>query len=435
MKFDRLDNKIQEAAREQGPAFTEDAWIAMERLLDEHLPQQPKRRRRGLWLLLTFFVVCGSILTVALINGTSTPVGNKLQNERSIQEGQPVKRQESNGASVEINKPEVTPNDDLSLGTQPAARSTASGKQEEIAKASKRQPVSASAANLQTQSTPQESSFSLINRNPSYIKQSKEQSIIDVNTSGIPDETVLNIRIPIGENVNKQFQFKVPVAKERSIVQAKAEEKVNPETPKHGVLKNISFSLSAGPDVSAVSYEEIGRTKLLVGAGISYNLSKRWAVRSGLFYVTKKYGASPTDYNPPPQFWSYYPNLKSIEADCKVYEVPLILQFNFSQKSQRNLFVSAGLSSYFMKKEAYEYYSKDASGQTQYQNYTLSNKSSHYLASLRLSAGYSRKLTDRISLAAEPYFNLPIKGVGYGKVNLYSAGVFLSLNVSPWASK
>jgi hypothetical protein len=374
-------------------------------------------------------------LAVALIDGTKSPIRSKLKNEAVIEKHHPVNRKESKGTTIEINKPEAAATDGLSLRSQPAARSTAIRKQEEILKGSKRQVVNGSAANLPTEPTPQKSSSSSINTNAD-TKESTEQSTVDVITSGIHEEAVLSSRTYIGENVNKQFQFKAPVAKERSIVQARPEEEKNDqESPKNGGLKSLSFSLSAGPDVSAVSFEEIGRTKLLVGVGVSYNLSNRWAVRSGLFYVTKKYGASPTDYNPPPQFWSYYPDLKSIEADCKVYEVPLVLQYNFSQKSQRNLFVSAGLSSYFMKKEAYEYYSKDALGQTQYQNYTLSNKSSHYLSSLRLSAGYSRKLSDRISLAAEPYFNLPIKGVGYGKVNLYSAGVLFSLNVSPWAHK
>jgi hypothetical protein len=54
---------------------------------------------------------------------------------------------------------------------------------------------------------------------------------------------------------------------------------------------------------------------------------------------------------------------------------------------------------------------------------------------LKLSAGYEKKLSSKIFLTAEPYLNLPLTGIGYGKVKLYSAGILFSLNVKPFSKK
>ncbi|MEO8961205.1 MAG: hypothetical protein ABI325_04945, partial [Ginsengibacter sp.] len=147
----------------------------------------------------------------------------------------------------------------------------------------------------------------------------------------------------------------------------------------------------------------------------------------------KIYDANLSDYHPPARFWNYYPDLKYINADCKIYEVPLIVNYNFRQTPKYTWFGSAGISSFFMKKEDYSFLSKSSSGQTSYNNYTINNKNQHYLSSIRLSAGYVRKLKNNISILAEPYLALPLTGVGYGKVKLYSAGILFTINVKPFA--
>ena len=46
MPTDNLDNKIREAADHLEPAYNEKAWEKMEKLLDEHLPQNKRRNRK-----------------------------------------------------------------------------------------------------------------------------------------------------------------------------------------------------------------------------------------------------------------------------------------------------------------------------------------------------------------------------------------------------
>jgi hypothetical protein len=86
-----------------------------------------------------------------------------------------------------------------------------------------------------------------------------------------------------------------------------------------------------------------------------------------------------------------------------------------------------------MKREDYDYFSKNASGQNSYGSYSIKNKNQHYLSSIRLSAGYEKKLANSISITTEPYLSLPVNGIGYGKVKLYGAGVLFTVNVKPFA--
>lgn len=88
-----------------------------------------------------------------------------------------------------------------------------------------------------------------------------------------------------------------------------------------------------------------------------------------------------------------------------------------------------------MKKENYEYNYKNPSGQTYSYYRNIDNENKHYFSMLSLSAGYQRNLSNRVAVAAEPYVNIPLKGVGYGKVKLKTAGVQVSVIVKPFARK
>ena len=46
MKPDKLDIKIQDAAAQNEPAYNEQAWSSMEKLLDKEMPQKKKEKRK-----------------------------------------------------------------------------------------------------------------------------------------------------------------------------------------------------------------------------------------------------------------------------------------------------------------------------------------------------------------------------------------------------
>ena len=200
-----------------------------------------------------------------------------------------------------------------------------------------------------------------------------------------------------------------------------------------GFGSNFGFNFSAGPDFSFVHINNPGKITLAYGAGLHYTLANRITLRAGFYVTRKKYSTDSAGYSPPAGFWSYYPNMQNIDADCKLYDVPVSVQYHFKKKKGRSWYAAAGISSYLMKKEVYDYSYKSSSGQPYYRTYSYSNKNNHLFAALTFSGGYQVELNKNISFSAEPYYTIPLKGIGFGNVKLKSGGILFSASLKPFA--
>jgi hypothetical protein len=237
---------------------------------------------------------------------------------------------------------------------------------------------------------------------------------------------------------NKPDSYRVEGQKEetketKAVAVKKADS--NKQKNNSSFANNFFISVSAGPDLSKVG-DNTGEVRLAYGAGIGYQISKRLSIRTGFYAGRKVYTADPGDYHPPNNFWGYYPNLENIEANCKVYDIPITVDYTISSNKKQSWFASVGISSLLMKEEKYDYYFKPNYSPT-YITYTktIDNQNKHYFSVLNLSGGYKRVINKNISLQAEPYLKIALDGVGYGKVKLNSGGVLFSAVIKPFAKK
>jgi hypothetical protein len=490
MQFEDFDKKLKQAADQHHPNYDEQAWSRMEKLLDHHLPQEKDGRKRILFIL--FFVLItgmgfwlaidqpwknGKTATTAL----STSPGNEDQNP-SIQQRAasqeisnlvdgPVtannERKNSNGnlkndeQSVSQDNPSTIKSSENGHTTQ---GSTGNKPGQEIVKTFPAVKVKEG-----------ENKFELNSNRPSTGKTKKAKAVLKpthdpeggltkrdkdqtsvpaVNNNEIKESAVNSER---GAVITKTDASTPPELKKeddrdvqepRSIVKDKAPDKPldssgnkvsgeqvakksNP-AKKHS---SLFFTVSAGPDLSSVGFGNPGKIRLLTGVGLGYTFKDKWTLRTGFYAASKVYSAKPSDYKPtvvPPSI-DY---LTNISADCKVYEIPVELLYNFGRSAKQNFFAGGGLSSFIMKKEVYEYlYVYPGAGQTWTYTHTEDNKNKHYFSVLSLTAGYERKINRVLSLSAAPYLKLPLAGVGYGKVKLNSAGVVLSVKLTPFPGK
>ncbi len=187
----------------------------------------------------------------------------------------------------------------------------------------------------------------------------------------------------------------------------------------------VRLSISAGPDLNSTSSLVGGKTSVAVGIGVEVGLSRKLSVQTGLNYGDKNYNASGYDYsfsNPNVQA-----NISSIEALCKVLEIPLKASYNLSDNSSRSIDINAGLSSYLMLKENYVFKYLPSTGRADRVN-EVNNANQHFLSVLELSATYHIKLSNKkLALGFEPYVKIPLAGVGEGNIRLKSSGVSLKL--------
>lgn len=450
MQSEKFDKKIKDSLSQRPPGNDNPAWDKMEVLLDKHMPQ--KRDRRRIFFILFLFLLTGGGAFLIWQNS------NRDKNNMSAIESQnkkpdpvpigPTKDNgpsESNTGTVTTNtqKENIAENTPLTNQSSPATQQTKTP----VIRSSSSQILSnpelvvndASVSKLKEQK--KNNSPVTENINPSDNTQNKagkesvqdptktENNPVSTEKKTLPEE---DVQKPVIENKRQEQK---PEAKGS---QPSTNEKSNPQKQKtqRSFFDNLFFTASAGPDFSTVGLHNAGKVELAYGAGIGYRISDKFSIRTGFYSARKVYTADPEDYDPPYNVSQYYPNLKSIEANCKVYEIPVSVDYTISSNKRANWFVSGGVSSLIMKEEKYDYYFKPNYSPT-YVTYsrTINNQNKHYFSQLNISGGYTRNINNNISLRAEPYIKIAMAGVGVGKVNLNSSGVLFSAIIKPFAKK
>lgn len=223
----------------------------------------------------------------------------------------------------------------------------------------------------------------------------------------------------ISENVSNPPETTKPDAATDSTKSAVKE-------PQPQLLSKFGITLVLGPDFSTVSFVRPEKASTNVGVIVSYHFTNRWAISTGIVRARKVYGAKPDDYHPGTDYWQGRHLPDDINAVCAVLDIPVNVKYTIIMQPRQAVYVQTGLSSYFMRSEDYRYdytnYGKPYS-----QHWVVKNQNQHLFRVLNVSAGYSRQVGPGISVGAEPFIKIPLAGIGAGKVNLTSMGLFFTL--------
>lgn len=455
MQSEDLDKKIRDAAEHHHPAYNEEAWSKMRHLLDEHLPQEKKDRRRILFFLLFFLLLGG---------GAYLWVSKPWKEKEFISNSGPATGQETGKKGSSLPSTIQTPSEpgvNVTSGQQNEPTSANSGTGNKVqdnssgslnpATGIQDQPgfsvtVTRGKTGRKTPAPQQEQPTDLTVGNKEGAgkkgilpNKAESQEIIGNNKvqKQQPAETAPIQALPPANNADAAKKDEPARTDAIQPENAKSDKKVpaaKEDKPKKTRESGFVFSLSAGPDISAAGLDDIGKMRPVYGVGIGYSFNRRFTLRTGFYTASKIYTASPADYKPdytPPNI-NY---LQKIDADCRVYEIPVTIAYNWGRSKNHQWFASAGLSSYIMKKETYDYFFKYPSGQTYTYNRIIDNENKHLFSAISLSGGYTRKLNNTFSFSAEPYIKVPLGGVGGGNIRLQSGGVLFTISAKLPAGK
>lgn len=428
------DKKIKEAAEHYHPAYDDTAWEKMSQLLDEHLPQ--KKERRWIFFILPSLLLVAALLFFIVMNNGKKDISDIAKNESSknimqeslVQKPSLNSKEKSSPTAVEsanplFSKENKTKNDNGKNSiTDQKLNKDAIG---QIDQNKNESPFFKNNIVLQKNE---------LNEQP-VIKANNENENNDAVSSGELKSGVDNKKdslIPAQNQHNSEIKTLAGKTNDVEIQNEKPTQAIKKsKKPDSDFANNFAISITAGPDISGVRANKIGKLTAVFGAGMQYSFSKHFGIRSG-FYVSKKiYSVQGNDYNMPGGNPNYA-YLQNVDANCTVYEIPLKLDYNFKEIKKHNWFISTGLSSYLMKKENYDYYYKTLSGEIYDKDWTVKNKNKHFFSVLSFSGGYQYYFNKQFSFVAEPYVNLPLKGVGEGKVKLNSGGILLTLKMKPF---
>ncbi len=236
--------------------------------------------------------------------------------------------------------------------------------------------------------------------------KNQEPSLVFLSTK--PLNTFSNIQLPV-------IDF-VPIISSSRVVAASQKSPFN----RKGLVIGLYFS----PDISTIANNQVEKVGTNYAVQLEYRFSKRWTLQTGVIRSYKVYEAYGSQYEIPLK-WNAGAVPQSVDAVCDMLDLPLNIRYDITQKPDSRFFVSTGLTSYVMLREAY-YYTYDVKPAGAHDSWI--GTSGPFIASnLNFSFGYEARITNRLTWQAEPFARVPISSIGWSKVNLFTMGTFVSL--------
>jgi len=439
---DPLERLFRKKAEEYDISYREEDWLKLEKKLDAR-DTKIYYRRRFRWL------AAASILILSLI-GYYT-----VQNHNKINE---LTEQLNQTEQVQPDDQPVSPQENLALTKRETAESNdqANGDEEAIESED-----SAIAIETETTVQDQQESTTLNNDSESIATVSEDESVAD-QPEHLPGRTFAEARQTIPEQSvqpNELFPNRssmlATVHSENQPVDLKSTSSYSrfqtyngdpengtsairtaPLPTQNGFISNQSafatdsrfaVGIVLSPDLStAGGVSDFDNPGFKAGVMAEYAISKNFSVISGLAISNVKYKADGDAYNPP-QAWNYGVMPDRTSAVCVVLDIPINLKANLFNFDRSRIYTTAGLSSYIMLNEDYQFqYEGDQQGLDS--SWSDATGTRHWFSNAGFSIGVEYDLSPSWSIRAEPHIKVPLKGVGWGDVELYSFGNFLSLN-------
>jgi hypothetical protein len=161
-----------------------------------------------------------------------------------------------------------------------------------------------------------------------------------------------------------------------------------------------------------------------VGLLFSAGIFNRLTVTTGANYSVKPYNTDIANYH---TNYTFKTNPTQIEADCRVLDIPINIDYQLYNKHKNKFSIGTGLSSYIMMHESYQYYYADPTTKGPVA-FTAPPSGKYFFGIMNLQASYQRQVNSKFGLSITPYLKLPLTSIGYSQVRLQTAGVAVGLN-------
>lgn len=441
--FNEIEQAIKAAAEAHEPAFDEQAWKKMEALLDKE-----KDRKRPfvfwLWWLLPLITGAGVLSYLGFKNSDRGSEQQKITAQKNVEKAP------GNVGDNIASLPETlsTPDDgkgEVNNNTETVIPQNEKEKKHNLPAVYNNNELKPRPAKENLQ--PEEE---VVNSKTNLKEKTSGKMIVGIKAPMPANENENTGSVVNTANADDNKSTEVDLKKADDIVVIKVDadkvtekqlekmadsvvEKISSDKKPKNKIARLYIIASGGVENSGVKLFSSGKITGRYGLEAGYQINKKISVQAGFYISNKKYGAAGSDYKAKPgSYWNMV-DIKSINANCKVYEIPLSVVYNFTTGKRINLFAAAGLSSYIMKKEDYYFYYERYGTAHQADAYYTGNK--NLFSVLRLSAGIEKKLSKNFSIMASPGVSLPLSGVGEGEVKLYSADIMIGLKFTPSRKK
>jgi len=188
------------------------------------------------------------------------------------------------------------------------------------------------------------------------------------------------------------------------------------------------FSVHAATEWASVGFLKEPSMGWKAGLGAGIALSKYVELSTGIGVSRKVYASHGEEYEMQGG-WVENVMPESLESKCYILDIPINATYYVNGRNENGFFFSGGVSSYIISSEWYGFnYSQADIEQLSIQGIEPQdevfeqNESHHYVGVTNLSVGMQKRMKNGLFVQIAPYVQIPLTGIGTGKVDLYSTG-------------
>ncbi|HVV56587.1 MAG TPA: hypothetical protein VHC47_14735 [Mucilaginibacter sp.] len=437
------------------PAYSEADWDAMERMLDK------RKKRSAMIYWLPVATSAAAILLIFMgwwmmrkpvkpaVNGntlTANPRVSKHQEEKHPGTSGGTIRQVTDGSEKKISPPVNyaaiparsgdTKKTDRSLPYLPvgaAAKLPAGGKENMIAQTGN--PVASGKKDIGTAdgTTSQPG-------NDNGVSTKKDLGSADVTKT---NSAAAVAQVNPGDKHSGTADKKNPGTADESQTNSGSEiaqVKPNDKHPGSSDKKDLGTADNTRPNravlaISAIASSDMngvnsfgGKLGGNFGGMVSVTFARKWTISTGAMYSIKPYSTPFSAYHTTHQFSV---NPSSVDANCRMIDIPLNINYQVYSKGANRFTVGTGLSSYLIMREDYHFnYSSNSNYNynTGPSGYSIINKNHNVLSIMNLDATFEHRISSRMGIMVQPYVKVPLSNVGESQAKLQSTGVAVGLS-------
>ncbi len=187
-------------------------------------------------------------------------------------------------------------------------------------------------------------------------------------------------------------------------------------------VKRFYIGAYVAPEYTTVKYQPGSKIGFTFGGLFGYKLSKFVSVEAGIAVGKKYYTSDGKYFNSDVSWVRNWDKVLSISGYATLTEFPVTIRYNFKPSREGNFFVATGLVSYVVHQENYNYL-VDKNGSQYSITKTPVVSTTNFLSDVSVSGGYESSLGNLCNFRIEPYYRIPLKGIGIGGLPITSIGL------------
>lgn len=424
---DSIERFFRKAVVQQDKTFMERDWASMEKMLDEQALLNASQKKGNAKSLIATAVAITALIFLFVADSRNDIPEDSVQMQAAVGVLGPHRGGKTEGPTADLHSSDKKSDEEIENSASPK---NSPGSPIAKSRVLGQNPVRVEIDSRNTQAGAFSSIDGKNNSNvvthatgesPSGIVKDTERSL--VADEDLSQHVATSMESLADDSTIMKTLVEQPVAAE-SVEEAKEEERGSERTiPRFNVTALVS------PDFSTTSLSKYSRPSNVFGVLIGYRVLNRLTVMTGATKSLKRYEGYGQDYSPPEGYWRARTNgvvPDEVEGKCGIIEVPILLQFDVMQKTKNRLFISVGVSSYFMRSEHYQYTFNDPNPGAA--NSWTAKEPTRYLFKIgHLSAGYDHMIAKKFTIGIEPFLKVPFEGIGWTDINLYSTGAYINL--------